>query len=188
MKATRCCSSNLQRKSAINPFNANPRPIAVGDILETEALAFEMDAREALANSKADEFWMFTNKVGFYDFSGDGCPWNLWVVVTQRDDMFLVVPWTGDDESKLCDNDHPDHFFLPCPVKVQVVWEEWWLYMKHISYGTPLESPPSEIYALSGFSQWRSADELNALCDTRMRRLMPGEAAKVRERIRSFLK
>lgn len=146
-----------------------------------------MDVREARAKFNENEYWWFEQKVGFYDFEHQECPWSLWVVVAQKDDMFLIVPWTGDDESKLIDNDHPDHFFLPCPVTVQYEWDKWWLEMKHISYGTPMTLPPGTIYALSGFSQWRSAEELNTLHAERMRHLMPEEASKVRAAIRKMI-
>ena len=146
-----------------------------------------MDVRESRAKFIENEYWWFEQRVNFYDFEREGCPWSLWVIVAQKDDMFLIVPWTGDDESKLTDNDHPDHFFLPCPVPVQYEWDEWWLEMKHISYGTPLKLPAGTIYALAGFSQWRSADELKCLAEDRMRHLLPEEASKVRTKIRSFL-
>jgi hypothetical protein len=158
----------------------NTSPISVGDIIESDLLAFEMDVRDAHAKNCENEYWCFEQGVGFYDFENEGCPWSLWVVIVQKDDMFLIVPWTGDDESKLVNNDHPDHFFLPMPVKVQYEWDEWWLEMKHISYNTPLELPPGEIYALAGFSQWRSAEELNFLRREKMRHLLPGEADKIR--------
>lgn len=167
----------------------NTSPISVGDIIESELLAFEMDVRDARAKFDEDEYWWFDQKeIGFYDFENEGCPWSMWVVVAQKDDMFLIVPWTGDDESKLANNDHPDHFFLPTPVKVQYEWDEWWLEMKHISYNTPLELPPGEIYALAGFSQWRSAEELNTLKSDKMRHLLSGEAAKVRRAISNMIR
>lgn len=147
-----------------------------------------MDACEARDKFAENEYWCFEEKVGFYDFEREGCPWSLWVVAAQKDDMFLIVPWTGDDQSKLVDNDHPDHFFLPYPVKVKYEWDDWWLEMKHISYGTPEKLPPGEIHALTGFSQWRSADELNALRDERMRHLLPDEASKIRMMIYLFIR
>lgn len=163
-----------------NNTSDRTRPIAVGDIIESEALAFEMDAREARAKFEANEYWCFEEKVGFYDFEREGCPWSLWVVVARKDDLFFVLPWTGDKSSNLTDNDHPDHFMLPCPVKVKYEWDDWWLEMKHISYGTPMKLPVGEIYALCGYGQWRSAEELNALKDERMRHLLPNEDRLVR--------
>jgi hypothetical protein len=154
--------------------------------LETPALAFEMDAREVIAHLEKDEFW--GQDLGFYDFEQDDCPWSLWVVVGQRDDNFLVVPWTGDETSKLVDNDHPDHFFLPTPVKVNYSWEEWWIDWKEYNCDCSLENEIGTIYALAGYSQWRSSAELNALKDFRMRKLLPDEAKKVTRAIGNFLK
>lgn len=158
------------------------RPIAVGDILETEVLAFEMDARQALVNFQTNEYW-WTETATFYDFEKDDCPWSLWAVVAQKEDLFLIVPWTANDKSTLCDNNHPDHFTLPCPVKVKAVWEDWSLAIK--GYG--IDNTPHEIFALAGYSQWRTAAELNALLEWRMRVLVEGEAKKVAKEINNFV-
>jgi hypothetical protein len=139
-----------------------------------------MDARETLAKSQEDEFW-FVNQ-NFYDFENEQCPWDLWVVVGKRDNMYLVVPWTADEESKLTNNDSPEHFFLPYPVSVQYSWDSEWMKLKGIS-----ENHIGTLFALAGYSQWRSEEELNALMDYRMRKLLPGEAEKVRKQIASFL-
>jgi hypothetical protein len=141
-----------------------------------------MDVQESRAKFIENEYWWFEQNVSFYDFEKEGCPWSFWVVVAEKDGMFLVVPCTGDNESKLVNNDHPDHFFLPCPVPVEYEWEEDWLEKKCLE-----KQPPRTIYAMAGFSHWRSGEELNSLSEERMRRLLPDEAAKVRARIRSLL-
>jgi hypothetical protein len=164
------------------------RPIAVGDILESETIAFELDVRDARRRTLDDDYWMFNGDVGFYDFDREGCPYSLWVVVAKMDDLFYVVPWMGDDESKLTDNDHPDHVMLPFPVKVQWEWDEWWLEMKEISFGGEWNNTVGEFHALAGYGQWRSTEELNALRDSRMRHLLPGEADKVRRVIAGFIR
>lgn len=144
--------------------------ISVGDIVESELLAFEIDIHTALNKFDENEYWWFEQDATFYDFENDGCPWSMWIVVAKKDNMFLIVPCTGDNESKLVNNDHPDHCSLPNPVKVQCKW---------IYYDTSIE----EIYALAGHSQWRSEEEMKALNFDAMRNLLSGEAEKIRRAV-----
>ena len=139
-------------------------PIEVGSVIDHKSLAYINISIEDVINNEMSYYE--DPDATYYDF-GTNEPWDSWVIVGKKDDLFLVVPFvylkTDIGKNEAC---------LRLPTKVKMKWHDE-ICKDHIS----------EIFALAGFSHWRTKEELERLTTYQIANLLPNEAKKVRQKI-----